>query len=65
MAFSGNQLTRLGLSGVPRQLYGSFAGKTAAVTIAGPCWSEGEVYEPGFQAAEAYEPGFQEGEREC
>lgn len=29
MAFSGSQLTRLGLSGVPRQVYGSFGGKAS------------------------------------
>ncbi len=28
MAFSGNQITRLGASGIPRTLYGSFSGKT-------------------------------------
>ena len=27
MAFSGNQLTRLGVSGVPRNLYSSFVAK--------------------------------------
>ena len=31
MAFSGNQVTRLGLYGGPRGLYGSFANKVAAV----------------------------------
>lgn len=31
MAFSGSQLTRLGLYGGPRGLYGSFAGKAAAI----------------------------------
>ncbi len=31
MAFSGSQVTRLGLYGGSRGLYGSFAGKTAAV----------------------------------
>lgn len=30
MAFSGSQITRLGLYGGPRGLYGSFAGKTEA-----------------------------------
>ncbi len=34
MAFSGSQITRLGLYGGPRGLYGSFAGKAVgAVTI--------------------------------
>jgi len=28
MAYSGTQFTRIGPSAVPRQLYGSFAGKT-------------------------------------
>jgi len=28
MAFSGSQTTRVGLYGGPRQLYGSFSGKT-------------------------------------
>lgn len=30
MAFSGSQKTRLGLSAIPRSLYGSFAGKAEA-----------------------------------
>lgn len=30
MAYSGAQVTRLGLAGIPRGLYGSFAGKTAS-----------------------------------
>lgn len=34
MAFSGSQITRLGVSGVPRGLYGSFAGKAAAAAEA-------------------------------
>ena len=29
MAFSGTQKTRLGLSGIPRSLYGSFTGRQA------------------------------------
>ena len=32
MAFSGAQITRLGVSGVPRQLYGSFAAKASHVS---------------------------------
>lgn len=35
MAYSGAQVTRLGLGGFPRGLYGSFAGKTE-VPITGP-----------------------------
>lgn len=31
MAFSGSQITRQGLSGITRGLYGSFAGKTGFV----------------------------------
>lgn len=65
MAFSGDQKTRLGLYGGPRPLYGSFAGKSAAVFIVAPCWTAGEVYHPGFQAKQVYNPGFQAGEREC
>lgn len=30
MAYSGAQITRLGLAGIPRGLYGSFAGKAAS-----------------------------------
>jgi hypothetical protein len=33
MAFSGAQVTRLGLSGTPRFLYGSFAGKVASPPV--------------------------------
>lgn len=33
MAFSGTQITRLGLIAIPRGLYGSFAGKAEAVPI--------------------------------
>ena len=33
MAFSGSQTTRVGGYGIPRQLNGSFAGKTAEVII--------------------------------
>lgn len=33
MAFSGTQITRLGAAGVPRPLYGSFAGKAEAVVV--------------------------------
>jgi hypothetical protein len=32
--FSGSQLTRLGLYGGPRGLYGSFAGKTEQTGVA-------------------------------
>lgn len=35
MAFSGSQITRLGLYGGPRGLYGSFVGKTEAVVVEG------------------------------
>ncbi len=31
MAIGGGQITRLGLMGTPTQLYGSFAGKAAAL----------------------------------
>lgn len=34
MAYSGTQVTRLGLYGGPRGRYGSFAGKAAAVVSA-------------------------------
>lgn len=43
MAFSGSQITRQGLSGIPRALYGDFSGKT-----------EVEVEE----AAEAFSGGY-------
>jgi hypothetical protein len=36
MAYSGSQITRLGISAFARGLYGSFAGKATAVTTAGP-----------------------------
>lgn len=32
MAYSGSQITRLGLLGIPRGLYGSFAGKAETVS---------------------------------
>lgn len=35
MAFSGSQITRLGLYGGPRGLYGLFAGKTEAEVVTG------------------------------
>ena len=36
MAFSGSQITRLGLYGATRGLYGSFAGKTESVETGPP-----------------------------
>ena len=36
MAYSGSQITRLGISAFARGLYGSFAGKAEAVTTSGP-----------------------------
>lgn len=35
MSFSGSQITRLGLGGIPRGLYGSFVGKAPAALPTG------------------------------
>jgi hypothetical protein len=43
MAFSGLQKTRLGLSAFARGLYGSFAGKSEAITVPAPGFGVGSV----------------------
>lgn len=47
MAFSGTQITRLGVSGFPRQRYGSFAGKLAGVAAVTGGYTPYSVYDPG------------------
>lgn len=61
MAFSGDQLTRLGLSGVPRQLYGSFAGKAATVIAEGIEFSLGDQMQMQFSLRQL--PEFSEGDK--
>lgn len=45
MAFSGSQITRLGLSGISRALYGSFAGKAEKVITADPIFGGQVVWD--------------------
>jgi len=56
------QQTRHGNYGGARQLYGSFAGKALAIGIQGPCWVQGQVYNPGFQEGQEYLPEFKKGQ---